>query len=88
MIDGEDLNGVFTNAVDDSIAAPDDLSNILSSELGDNAPGFRKLPQPFYSLDDSLSNQLRVARRTALDEGLDVFDVLDCLAGPNKLRHL
>ncbi len=71
MVNGQYHNDFATMAIDDPVAAQNDLTNALLADLGNHPPGFREVGQSVDSLQDVRDEEPRELRGITGDEFRD-----------------
>ena len=82
MMDGQDLDLVRENPIDDPITLHDDLADLVSPDLRDHATGAGEVRQTLRHSEDASSEELSVPGSVPSDEQADGVEVIQRLFRP------
>ena len=78
---------LLTNAIDNAIAANDDLSNVLDFQLRNDPTQVWKARQSICGADDPVGERCRYLRSVPSNKGADRLQIVSRLWRPPYLTH-
>ena len=81
MVQGQKVDLVLSNPIDDAIAADNDLSNVLDSQFRNGPPREWTARQPLRGAEDPVGERRRQLRRVPSNEQADRLEIIGRLIG-------
>ena len=86
MVQGQNVDLILLDSVDDTVATDNDFSDILVCQLWNNPPQARMSGQAVGGAEDPVGEDCREWRRIPCYEETDGLEVIGCLGSPPLLE--